>query len=355
MKKLLLLALTACLPGVGWAQFTAPKYSNEFLQIGVGARALAMGNTQAAIARDATAGYWNPAGLQGIGQTDVALMHAEYFAGIATYDFVGAATRIDSVSTLGATFIRFGVDDIPDTRFLYDADGRINYANLRAFSVADYALLLTYARKSSVPGLDLGANFKIVHRTVGTFGNAWGFGLDAGAQYRYKGWQLGLMLRDVTSTFNAWSFNTVEVELINAADSNNVIPENSIEVALPRAILGVARGFRIKEKFGVLASADLNLTFDGQRNAVVSSRLVSIDPTFGVELDYLQTVFLRGGFNNVQQFEGFASDPAYTSVGTNFGVGLRIKQRFYVDYALTNVGDLSGSLYSNIFSLRMSL
>ena len=43
------------------AQFR--KYSNEFLNIGVGGRALGMGNTQVSIVQDATAGYWNPAGL----------------------------------------------------------------------------------------------------------------------------------------------------------------------------------------------------------------------------------------------------------------------------------------------------
>lgn len=70
------------------AQLNAPKYSNEFLNIGVGARALGMGNSVLASSNDVTAGYWNPTGLLAT-NTDlqIGLMHSEYFAGIAKYDF----------------------------------------------------------------------------------------------------------------------------------------------------------------------------------------------------------------------------------------------------------------------------
>ena len=52
------------LPVLSFSQFR--KYSNEFLNIGAGARGLAMGGAQVASANDATAGYWNPAGLTGV-------------------------------------------------------------------------------------------------------------------------------------------------------------------------------------------------------------------------------------------------------------------------------------------------
>ena len=64
-----------------------PKYSNEFLSIGVGARGLAMAGAQVALVDDATSAFWNPAGLcLAKGNRQLALMHAEYFAGIAKYD-----------------------------------------------------------------------------------------------------------------------------------------------------------------------------------------------------------------------------------------------------------------------------
>ena len=68
------------------AQFR--KYSNEFLNIGAGSRAFGMGGAQVASVSDATAGYWNPAGLTGVkNDPSLSLMHAEYFAGIGKYDF----------------------------------------------------------------------------------------------------------------------------------------------------------------------------------------------------------------------------------------------------------------------------
>ena len=74
--------------GVAQAQVATPKYSNEFLNIGVGARALGMGNVQVAIADDATSGFWNPAGLLQLQRKyNIALMHSELFAGIAKNDF----------------------------------------------------------------------------------------------------------------------------------------------------------------------------------------------------------------------------------------------------------------------------
>ena len=93
------------------------KYSNEFLNIGVGARALGMGNANVASAEGVNAGYWNPAGLlQQKNDLEVGLMHAEYFAGIAKYDYLGGSKRIDSNSVAGITLLRFGVDNIPNTQ-----------------------------------------------------------------------------------------------------------------------------------------------------------------------------------------------------------------------------------------------
>lgn len=339
------------------AQITAPKYSNEFLAIGVGARGMAMSNVQTALVDDVTAGYWNPAGLAKIkNKYEIALMHSEYFAGIAKYDYGAVATQIDSQSTVGLSVIRFGVDDIPDTRYLFDSDGnnngKINYNNIRYFSSADYAFILTYARKlHKIEGLHVGANFKVIYRTVGEFANAWGFGLDAGAQYQKKKWLMGIMLRDVTGTFNAWTHNTELVRDVYTKTGNE-IPENSIEVTLPKMILGLGRTFKISKKIGLTASTDFIITFDGKRNTVLKSNFASLDPTIGIEANYKKIVFLRAGLGNIQQVKNF-EDNTYTSVQPNFGVGLKI-YKFTIDYALTNIGNVSESLYSNVFSLKFS-
>ena len=88
------------------------KYSNEFLAIGVGAHALGMSNSRVASVNDVTSGYFNPAGLANLSQgikTQGALMHSEYFAGIAKYDYFGLARRIDSSSVASLNVIRFPI------------------------------------------------------------------------------------------------------------------------------------------------------------------------------------------------------------------------------------------------------
>jgi len=335
------------------AQDKTPKYSNEFLNLGVGGRAMAMANAQVAISEDVTSGYWNPAGLLRIkNKYEGALMHASYFAGIANYDYIGFATPIDSLSHLGATIIRFAVDDIPDTRYLYDANGAINYDNIRFFTAADYAFVLSYARRiPTLKNLQLGGNIKVIHRKVGEFASAWGFGVDLGAQLKLNQWYFGVTFRDVFGTFNAWSHNSELVEDVYL-QTGNIIPQNSVEITLPRLILGISYQFSVGSKLGILPAVDLDLTFDGKRNVAISADPVSIDPKIGLEFDYQKTAFLRIGINNFQKIKDF-DESTYISYQPTFGLGIKFKI-FTVDYAFLDIGDQSESLYSHIFSLKIS-
>jgi hypothetical protein len=334
---------------------SAPKYSNEFLSIGVGARALGMSNAYIASSNDVTSGYWNPAGLLGIkSNLQVGLMHSEYFAGIAKYDYGAVATRLYSSSAMGFTLIRFAVDDIPNTTELIDANGNVDYDRITSFSAADYAFLFSYAKKLKVEGLNVGGNVKVIRRKVGDFAGAWGFGLDAGMQYEKGKWKFAAMGRDVTSTFNAWSFDLTDQMKQVFAVTGNEIPENSVEITLPKLLLGSARKFNIyKDKVTLLTELDFDVTFDGKRNVLIKSKPVSIDPHWGFELGYLDLVFLRGGIGNIQQ----STDVIGRHITTwqpNLGVGLRLKS-LSLDYALTDIGDRSVALYSNVFSLRLDI
>ncbi len=334
----------------------APKYSNEFLAIGVGADALGLGNAVVAQTGGVMSGYWNPAGLTKVDKwLEAGAMHAEYFAGIAKYDYLGLAHSIDEKSTVGFTAIRFAVDDIPNTTQLIDNNGNIDYDRISTFTAADYAFIFSYARKMPIEGLSVGGNVKVIHRRVGDFARSWGFGLDAGVQYESKkGWQFGGVLRDATSTFNAWMFTLNDETKEVFLNTGNALPENGLELTLPRLVLGAYRKFEFGEK-GLYAAGevDLTVTTDGQRNTLLQTSLVSADPHLGLSFGFKNYVQLRAGLSNMQYVTDF-DDTRSLNVQPNLGIGLNIKN-FYLDYAFTDIGDASVALYSHIISLRIKL
>jgi hypothetical protein len=284
---------------------------------------------------------------------EVGAMHAEYFAGIAKYDYGAVGKKLDENNAIGFSVIRFGVDDIPNTTELIDAEGNIDTDRITRFSAADYGFIFSYARQTSIPGLSLGANAKVIYRKIGDFAQSWGFGLDAGAQYETGKWRFGAMARDVTSTFNAWQMTLDERTIEVFEQTGNEIPGNSIEVTLPKLILGASRDFQITEKVGLLAAIDFDISTDGQRNVLVSADPVSVDPHLGLEADYMDIVYIRAGVGNVQRVKTLLNEDDFT-FQPNMGIGLKIKS-FTLDYALTDIGDVSGALYSNVFSLKFGL
>lgn len=355
MRRILLTLVILLLFLSAYPQLESAKYSNEFLAIGVGARALAMSNANVAAVNDVTSAYWNPSGLMRMeSEKQIGLMHAEYFAGIAKYDYAGFAMGIDESSTIGLSLIRFGIDDIPNTLDLIDEQGNISYDRIKKFSAVDYAFLVSYARKSKIEGLNYGGNVKIIYRQIGSFARAYGFGFDLSMQYLKKNWRFGAVARDVTSTFNAWTNTLSEREKDVLLSTGNELPENSVELTLPRLSLGVARIIKISNSFSSLVEVDMDITFDGKRNTLIKSDPISIDPRLGIEVDYKKIVFFRAGVGNIQEETDFGNQSS-TTFQPNLGLGVRIKKIVTIDYALTDIGDQSIALYSNVFSLRIDL
>ena len=336
----------------------APKYSNEFLHLGVGAQAFAMGNAVAASSEDVSAGYWNPAGLTGATEwLQVSAMHSEYFAGIAKYDYVGVSHSLGKKGVLGFTFLRFGVDDIPNTTQLIDNDGRINYDNVTTFTAGDYAFMGSYAKTLVVPGLSIGGTVKVIHRRVGDFAKSWGFGLDAGVKYRLNSqWKFGLVARDATSTFNAWIFNLSQDMQQVFLSTGNEIPTNGLELSLPRFITGIAYNHPIgnpAKGFNIAAELDIDATTDGMRNTLIKSNTFSLDPHMGLQLSFKELVNVRGGVSSIQQFKAIDGSSSW-GVQPNVGLGVGIKG-FNLDYAFTRLGAAEAGYYTHVFSLKFKL
>ncbi|WP_324218069.1 PorV/PorQ family protein [Flavobacterium sp.] len=323
------------------------------MNIGVDAAALGMSNAVTASTNDVNSGYWNPAGLIGLEDKQVSLMHASYFANIAQYDYAAFAMPIDERSAWGVSMIRFGVDDILNTTQLIDDQGNIDYNRISLFSTADYGLTFSYARKLPVPGFQYGINAKVIRRVIGEFANSWGFGFDVGLQFERNDWKFGLMVRDITTTYNVWSIDEEEYNKIKDAveGQNQELPESS-EITLPKAQLGMSKKFEFHNDTSLMAAANLNMRFT-RTNDIIATDALSIDPALGFEFGYTDLVFLRAGvgnFQNIQQIDGT------DKVGFQPNVGLGFKYKgIQIDYALTDLGDQSAALYSNIFSVKVDL
>jgi len=352
LKKIIFFFFFFILTNVSYSQ-AVRKYSNEFMNIGVDAAALGMSNAVVSHTNDANSGYWNPAGLIGIADGQVAVMHASYFANIAQYDYAAYAKPIDDQSAWGISMIRFGVDDILNTTQLIDASGNVDYNRISKFSTADYGFTFSYARKLKFSELQYGVNSKIIRRVIGDFANSWGFGFDAGIQWKRNDWNFGLMLRDITTTYNIWNINEEAYNNIKGAvpGQNQDLPE-STEITLPKAQFGMSKKIDFHNETSLLISGNLNMQFT-LTNDIFASNMVSIDPAIGLEYEYVDLVFIRAGVGNFQKVVQI-DNTKKVGFQPNIGLGFKYKG-IQIDYALTDIGDQSAALYSNIFSLKVDL
>ena len=302
----------------------ATKYAGEFLNMGVGARALGMGGAFVAMANDASATYWNPAGLVQLSEPEIAIMHSERFAGIVKYDWLSYVhpqqTDVGS-SCFGMSLIRLGVDDIPITTLRHE-DQPFDPVNNRPevkrwASDAEYALFITYARSVNAT-ISYGGNVKVLRRSVDEY-SAWGLGVDMGLFVtpvdRLK---LGINLQDATTTLVAWDTGTRE----------SISPTLKIGGAYLLG-LNIFRGY-------VTPAIDVDIRFERRKYA---SEFhwgdVSADIRFGAEYWFRNLFALRMGSDDIGRFSA--------GTGFRFGqMGLNIEQ-IGLDFAFLTKGDLDNT------------
>jgi hypothetical protein len=363
MKRILLIGLMFC--GMATVKGQSRIYVNEYLNIGVGARGLAMAGANVSSVSDVYAAYWNPAGLVHMeSDAQAGLMHAEYFAGIFKYDYGGVAIPLkDKKRALGVSVMRFATDNIPYTLDYVQPDGSFDDSKLKSFSAGDYAFLLTYAQQLKIfknPDFktSIGASAKVLYRNVGSMANAWGFGLDLGLQASYKKWRFGINMKDITTSYTAWSFHLTEKEKEIFASTNNEIPIKSYEVMLPRFNIGIARYFLpMESNVQVMAELGMDITTDGKRNTLIATSSISADPRMGIEASYKNTVFVRAGVGNFYKALDNADTnnlKKYTVFQPSVGVGFKVKS-FCVDYAFTSLQMQDSPLMSHVISIRLDI
>ncbi|MBK7629913.1 MAG: PorV/PorQ family protein [Ignavibacteriales bacterium] len=112
----------------------------QFLKIGVGGRATAMGDAFIAVANDVSALYWNPAGLTQFSENQVMFSHNQWVVDI-NHDFLGAVYHLDETNTFGVSLTSLSMDEMKVTTE-YAPFGTGEY-----FGFSDIGFSISYSRK----------------------------------------------------------------------------------------------------------------------------------------------------------------------------------------------------------------
>lgn len=176
------------------------RYASDPQLLGAGARPLGMGGAFTAISDDATAVYWNAAGLTQMTRNEIHAQHSEQFGGTVNHDLLTLGFP-SQYGAFGIGLTRFGTDGITLTD-LERPDQPITPGN-RPFAsgtvrTSDYTLALGFALPIR-DSLSIGGTLKMIWRNL-SVGDGTGYGLDIGVHYTNGPWRLGAFLRDATKT-----------------------------------------------------------------------------------------------------------------------------------------------------------
>jgi hypothetical protein len=310
------------------ASSNATKLAGEFLATGFGAKALGMGGAFASIADDASAVYWNPAGLYQLDRRQALVMHSQRFGGLVDYSTFSLTTPLsrelgaEAAGAIGLVWLRVsdialtshlttpGVDFIderdpetgepngrwdPGERRLWDPD------RVRWESDHEIAGFISYSRKIS-ESTSLGLNAKLIWKELAEI-SALGFGLDAALLHRLKpNWNLGINLQDFTTTplyWDGWYYD---------ADS----PDGKYKVSTKEAInptvkVGTSYRFPIQAVSGDITIAmDTDFKFEGldKEEADFSFSEVSGDVRLGAIYEYNRMLRVAAGMDRQKPSAG---------------------------------------------------
>jgi len=298
------------------------------MSIGIGGRALGMGNAFTSVANDVTSGYWNPAGLADLMATQIILMHDERFAGIVNYDYIGLGFKPSYVYSFAISIIRVGVDDIPYTENsfidnngngIFDPDvDRLDPEKFSFVSSSDWIVLTSFA-KAINDRFSIGASAKLIYRKISK-NTGIGFGFDFALKYKISKTSIGLVLKDATSTLISWD-------------------TGRNELTTPSLIFGASTELELL--WGRFTPAfDLVFRFEGRnKTALLGTNFASVDINAGVEYIYKDVIAVRFGYTENKEL--------------TLGTGLKLN-RLDIDYSFAKFNSELGNTHriSAKFSLH---
>lgn len=258
--------------------------AGEFLQIGVGARASALGNAFVASVDDASALYWNPAGLAHMRGAEMIATHSEWLGDI-NFDYLGVGLELGAMGTLGFSLTMLSVPEmLVRTEDRQDGTGE-------TFDAADMAVGVSYGR-AITDRFSVGVTGKFIQQRI-WHASAKAFALDLGVQFRtdfFGGLTIGAALYNFGTDLrmNGRDLRTFVDPDLRQLGNNNRIPVNYEMDAF---------SLPLNFQFGITARPvqtrmhQVMISVDALHP---SSNRESVN--LGVEYGFQERVFLRGGF-----------------------------------------------------------
>lgn len=330
MKKNILIAL-AVLVAIGGpaGAVTFSKVGTagaQFLKIGAGARAVGMGEAFTAVVDDATAMYWNPAGLAQAKKQEITFTHNQWLGDI-NHEFIGYCLPMGGNGTIGMNLTVLNVGEMPVTTVvLGDETGEF-------FTCVDWAFALGYGRNLT-DKVAFGATAKIIQQRIWDM-KASAFAMDLGisAKTGYKSLKIAAALlnfgTDVQYTggqlveeFNWYGYGDgpQQVQSLEYTTSSSPLPLSYR--------LGISYDIIDGSSHKMIGAFDYVHPNDGSEKQ-----------NLGVEYGFNKMLFARAGMRI--DIDARDDDNAYSptfGLGVNYGFGM-LKTK--IDYAYSDYGPLS--------------
>ncbi|MBS1903191.1 MAG: PorV/PorQ family protein [Bacteroidetes bacterium] len=328
--SILLLLVASC--AVRAQSFRA--YSGEFLQLGAGARSLALGGSAIAFVDDATMGYWNPAGLSSLTYPNISAMHEARFDNTVKYDYGAIAIPLGKSSGVALSVFHIGISDIKDTRNAFvdrsgsgtfDGENYLDYSKVTTFGNYDWGVYLSYGHQQDSSPLSYGANLKFIVRKLDPENSATGIGFDAAVRYRVSDQlMLAAVGQDITTTLLSYTSGTREL-------------------VSPTLKLGGAYQWDLFDDRAhvIMPVADIDLRFENRGSvSEVHVGPISADMHAGLEYAFRNIVFVRGGYTDTKLL--------------TLGVGIHLP-KLSLDYAFQSFSadDQLGNTHRVSFSIAL--
>ncbi|MEW6703040.1 MAG: PorV/PorQ family protein [Bacteroidota bacterium] len=308
-----------------------------FLKIGVGARALGMGEAYTTLAEDITGMYWNPAGISRIEKMQAVINHFDYIADLF-YDYGGFAMPIENIGTFGAFIARLGMPDIERTT-IQSPNGTGEKVSASSFVIG-----LSYAR-ALTDRFSIGGNVKYVSESI-WHSSASSIAFDVGVLYRafFKNIRIGMSISNFGSEMQMSGRDMLVQHDINPIfEGNNRNINSYLDTdKFPLPIL-----FRV----GISANVTKDFFDVSEHDFIISVDAINPNDNkqffnIGTEIKLFNRFSLRGGYRQflLQDREG--------GLTLGFGVQLNVMNiDLNLDYANVDYGRLDNQ---NKFSLILS-